>query len=187
MTRIEKIRNLVLPLPVTLTTCRAKKNDPLTDNIIPLSWVGIVEYRPHMVNITIGKNKYSANIIRDRKEFGLCIATVEMMEIVDKCGYSHGDKVDKFKMSGLKKFNADIIDAPLIEECPICLECKVNESVVLETHEVFVAEVVATHINQKYILKNGEPDIEKMNVLCYADDNYYTLGRKLNPLYYSKK
>ncbi len=76
MALTKKIQNLILPLPVTLATHRAKKGDESTDNIIALSWVGIVEYHPHMVNIVIGKGKYSARTIAERKEFGLCIAPV---------------------------------------------------------------------------------------------------------------
>jgi len=186
MPALKKISNLVLPLPVTLTTCRAEKEDSSTDNIIPLSWVGIVEYRPHMVNINIGKEKYSANIIRERKEFGLCIATVDIMEQVDMCGYTHGNKVDKFEMAKLTKFAAGKIDVSLIKECPICLECVVKSSIVMTTHEVFFAEVINTHVDERFLDGSGEPDIEKMNILGYANGMYFSLGKKLQSLYYSK-
>jgi len=186
MTVLKKVQNLVLPLPVTLTTCRAKKSDPSSDNIIPLSWVGIVDYRPDMVYVSIGKGKYSANIIGQNKEFGLCIATVEIMEEVDRCGYSHGDKVDKFEMTGLTKFPAEKIDVSLIKECPICLECKVAEIITLKTHEIFIAEVVCTHVDEKFLDDNGEPLLSEMNILCYVNDQYWTMGKKLEDLYYSK-
>lgn len=186
MVSLKKIQNLVLPLPVTLATCRAKKGDISTDNIIPLSWVGIVDYNPHMVNVVIGKGKYSAEIIEKRKEFALCIATVEMMEKVDKCGCTHGDKVDKFKMANFKKISAKQIDVSLVKECPICLECKVTEVVPLETHKIFIAEVVCTYVDSKYLGDDEEPDLSRMNILCYANDQYWTLGKKLESLYYSK-
>jgi len=187
MVALKKIQNLLLPLPVTLATCRAKLKDEGTDNMIPLSWVGIVEYRPHMVNIVIGKGKYSAVIIEERKEFGLCIATTAMMEQVDRCGYSHGDKVDKFKMTGLTKMPAEKIDVSIISECPICLECAVTDIVNLKTHSMFIAEVLMTHVNGKYLLKDEEPDLAKMDILCYANDQYWTFGRRLENLYYSKR
>lgn len=187
MVTLKKVQNLLLPLPVTLTTCRAKEGDISTDNIIPLSWVGIVDYRPHMVYISIGKGKYSANIIRMRSEFGLCIATVDMMEKVDRCGYSHGDKVDKFKMTGLSKFSAEKIDVSLIRECPICLECMVKDTVNIATHDIFIAEVVCTHVDEEYIDENEEPDLARMNILCYANDIYWGFGKRLEDLYYSRK
>jgi len=186
MTVLKKVQNLLLPLPVTLATCRAKNRDASTDNIIPLSWVGIVFYRPHMVNISIGKNKYSANVIRERRQFGLCIAKVEMMEEVDRCGYSHGDKVDKFKITGLTKLSAEKIDVSLIKECPICLECEVKDIINGTTHDIFIAEVVCTHVDEKFLDPDEEPDLAGMNILCYANDMYWTMGKKLQNLYYSK-
>jgi flavin reductase (DIM6/NTAB) family NADH-FMN oxidoreductase RutF len=183
---LKKIQNLMLPLPVSLVTCRGKKGDESTDNIISLSWVGIVEYQPHLVNIVIGKGKYSAKIIEKTREFGICIATVDMMEKVDICGYTHGDKVDKFKITGLTKVNAEKIDVSLIKECPICMECIVEKVIILKTHEMFIGKVLATHINDKYLLEGEEPDIKKMDILCYVNDQYWSLGKRLENLYYSK-
>jgi flavin reductase (DIM6/NTAB) family NADH-FMN oxidoreductase RutF len=183
---LKKIQNLMLPLPVSLVTCRGKKGDESTDNIISLSWVGIVEYQPHLVNIVIGKGKYSAKIIEKTREFGICIATVDMMEKVDICGYTHGDKVDKFKITGLTKVNAEKIDVSLIKECPICMECIVEKVITLKTHEMFIGKVLATHINDKYLLEGEEPDIKKMDILCYVNDQYWSLGKRLENLYYSK-
>jgi flavin reductase (DIM6/NTAB) family NADH-FMN oxidoreductase RutF len=184
---LKKIQNLMLPLPVTLVTCRSKKKDESTDNIIPLAWVGIVEYRPHMINIVIGKGKHSARIIEKTREFGICIATVDMMEKVDMCGYTHGDKVDKFKMTGLTKFAAQNIDVSLIKECPVCMECIVEKEVIsFETHDMFIGKVLVTHVSDKYLLDGEEPDIKKMDILCYANDQYWSLGKSLESLYYSK-
>lgn len=186
MTVLKEVRNLVLPLPVTLTTCRARKGDESSDNIIPLSWVGIGDYQPHMVHISIGTDKYSARVIADRKEFGLCIASEQLIAEVDRCGYAHGNETDKFKMTGLTKTPARMIDAVLIGECPIGLECRVTASVELKTHTMFIAEVLCTHVQEHYLDGDGTPDLERMNILCYADGRYWALGREINSLYYTK-
>ena len=186
MVTLKKIQSLMLPLPVSLVTCRGKKGDESTDNIISLAWVGIVEYRPHIVTIVIGKGKYSARTIKKTGEFGVGIATVDMMEKVDICGYTHGDKVDKFKITGLTKVTAEKIDVSVIKECPICMECVVEKVVTVEMHELFIGKVLATHINDKYLLEGEEPDIKKMDILCYVNDQYWSLGKKLENLYYSK-
>lgn len=187
MVSLKKIQNLVMPLPVTLVTHRAKKGDESTDNIIALSWVGIVEHHPHMVNIVIGKGKYSAVTIAERKEFGLCIAPIELMQQVDLCGYTHGSKVDKFKIAELVKMPAEKIDVSLIGQCPVCLECAVTDIISMKTHDMFIAEVVASHVAPIFLNEKGEPDISKMHILCYANDQYWEMGQKLQDLYYSKK
>jgi flavin reductase (DIM6/NTAB) family NADH-FMN oxidoreductase RutF len=187
MAALKKIQNLMLPLPVTLTTCRAKKGDEKTDNIISLSWVGIVEYRPHMVNLVVGKGKYSSDIIKRTGEFGICIATTAIMEQVDVCGSTHGDKIDKFKLTNLTKFPAGKIDVSLIKECPICMEASVEKVIQMESHEMFIGKILMTHVDSKMIIDGEELDIQKMNILCYANDQYFALGKKLEDLYYTKR
>ena len=184
---LPKVRNLLFPLPVTLVTCRARRGDTAADNIIPLSWVGIVEHKPHSVSICIGTEKYSARVIGRRREFGLCLPPVALMQAVDRCGCTHGDRTDKFAMTGLTKAAAAKIDAPLIAECPVCLECRVTRTVSFSAYRMFIAEVLCTHVSEEFLKKDGSPDLERMNVLCYADDEYWALGKRLEPLYYTRK
>ena len=89
-------------------------------------------------------------------------------------------------MTGFTKLPAKKISVSLIKECPICLECKVTQTLTLNTHEIFIAEVLCTHVDEKF-LDNNEPLIEKMNILCYVDGKYWSMGKKLENLYYSKK
>jgi flavin reductase (DIM6/NTAB) family NADH-FMN oxidoreductase RutF len=199
MAILSRPKALLLPLPVTLATCRAQKGNSSTDNIIPLAWVGIVEYNPPMVNIVIGRGKYSAKVINQTREFGLCVATVEMMDKVDACGYSHGDNVDKFKLTGLEKFPARKIDVSLIKHCPVCLECIVRDVAELKTHDMYIAEVVLTHVDdscvvpgrmpigRENIIDDSDIDLGTSNILSYGDEMYWKLGEKLENLYYSKK
>lgn len=186
MSALSEVRNLLFPLPVTLVTCRARGHDPAGDNIIPLSWVGIVDHAPHTVSISIGRQKYSARVIGERGEFGLCVAPVELMERVDRCGWTHGDRTDKFALTGLTKTEPAKIDAPLIAECPVCMECRVTRTLDLDTHRLFFAEVLCTHVPDRLLKADGNPDLQRMNVLCYADGTYWALGKPLQPLYYTR-
>lgn len=185
---LEKIQNLTFPIPVALIVCRGEKEDKSTDNIIPVSWTGILEFKPyHMVYISIGNGKHSVKIIEKTQEFGICIATVDIMEKVDICGHTHGDKVDKFKLVNFTKFSAEKINVSLIKECPISMECIVSEIIQVELHKMFIGKIVKTHVNEKYLLENEEPDFKKMNILCNINDQYWTIGEKLQNLFYTKK
>lgn len=185
MTVLPEARSLVLPLPVTLVTCRARPGDAATDNIIPLSWVGIVDYDPQTVSLSIGKNKYSAGVIAARREFGLCIAPVHLMEAVDRCGHTHGDRTDKFAMTGLTRVAAHRIDASIIAECPVCLECRVGKVVELPTHRLYIAEVLCTHVADDLLTEDGV-DMARSKILCYGDNTYWELGKRLQALYYTR-
>jgi len=186
MTILPEARALLFPLPVALVTCRARRADAASDNIIPLSWVGIVDWRPHMVSICIGEEKHSARVIGERREIGLSVAPVSLMEAVDRCGSTHGDQADKFALTGLTRAAAARVDAPLIAECPVGLECHVVETVDLNTHRMFIAEVLATHAREEFLRADGTPDLARMDVLCFADDQYWALGRRLESLYYTR-
>jgi flavin reductase (DIM6/NTAB) family NADH-FMN oxidoreductase RutF len=66
------------------------------------------------------------------------------------------------------------------------LECRVTEIIELKIHKIFFAEVVCTHIDKKFLNDDNEPLLSQMNVLCYANEQYWTMGEKLEDLYYSK-
>lgn len=188
MSILKKTQSLTYPLPVALIVCRKNKQDRSTDNIIPISWAGILENKPDpLVYVSIGNRKYSANIIQETGEFGICIATVDMIKKVDICGHTHGDKVDKFQLVDLTKVDAKNINVSLIKECPILMECVVNNIIEVKFHKIFIGKILETHIDDKYLLDDGEPDIEKMNILCNINDQYWTVGKKLENLFFTKK
>ncbi|MBA7491689.1 hypothetical protein ES702_02237 [subsurface metagenome] len=187
MVALEKIKNFLAPLPVILVTTRLRKSDRNIDNIIPLSWVGTIDFNPHLININISKGKYSGNVIRETKQFGVCIPTSKHLKQVDICGCTHGDKVDKFKLVNFSKLESEEINVPLIKECPIRMECKLEKIIPFGTHEMFVGKIVKTHIGDKYILECNEPDFGKIDILCYVNDEYWTLDKKLENLFFTKK
>lgn len=187
MITLERPKNFVGPLPVLLVTVRAKKDDISTDNIIAISWAGIVDSNPHLVNINISRDKYSANIISKNKEFGICIPQAKNIEEVDRCGSVHGDKVDKFRLTGLNRFSAQKIDVSLIKECPICMECVLSDIINFKSHDMFIGEIVNTHIDEEFLSKDGSPMLEKMDMLCYLDNRYWDLGQKRAKLFYTKR
>ncbi|MGM0365169.1 MAG: flavin reductase family protein [Actinomycetota bacterium] len=184
MLTLEKPKNYIVPLPVMLVTARLKENGKIKDNIIPLSWVGTVDSRPHLININISNGKYSGRLIKMSRQFGICVPTQQMLEEVDRCGTTHGNKVDKFELTGLSRFEAQDIDVPLIAECPINMECTLEEVYPFHSHEMFVGKIVKTHVDEKYT-EDGKPDYSKVDPLCYVDGQYWTLGEKKAKLFYT--
>jgi flavin reductase (DIM6/NTAB) family NADH-FMN oxidoreductase RutF len=186
MTALKKIKNFLAPLPVTLVTVRSSEGDDVKDNIIPISWTGILEHAPHMVYIDIGRKKYSAGVIRKTKQFGICIPGAKYLEQIDICGATHGDKTDKFKLTGFEKFEAAEIDVPLIKQCPINMECVLEDTIEFKSHDMFVGKIVATHLDEEYMDEKGEPDYKKIDILCYVNGYYWTMAEMKEKLYYTK-
>ena len=84
MVVLKRVKNFLAPLPVVLVTARLRDNDKVTDNIIPISWTGIVESAPHMININISRGKYSGEVIKKTKQFVVAIPRADHIREVDQ-------------------------------------------------------------------------------------------------------
>ena len=186
MPALKRIKNYLAPLPVVLVTTRVEKDKKISDNIIHISWTGIVESAPHMINVNISRGKYSWKAIKETKEFGVGIPGAKYIEQVDICGSTHGDKVDKFELVDFSKFDAEVINVPLISECPINMECRLEDIIEFKSHDMFVGSIVRTHVDPDFVLDDGEPDYKKIDVLCYANGYYWTLDKIMEKLFYTK-
>ena len=98
-----------------------------------------------------------------------------MVEVTDYCGIVSGKRSDK---SGLFEiFYGELETAPMIKTCPLCLECRLFDSLDLPTNSIFVGEIVASYTEERF-LSDGKPDITKMHplVLTMPDNRYWTVG-----------
>jgi len=161
---------MVFPRPVALVTCRYGK----IDNIITLSWVGVVCSEPPIVACGIRKNRFSYGVIKKSKEFVINIPEKKLVEEADFCGTRTGEEVDKFKKTGLTKQKAKNVNVPMIKECPINLECKLLKTINMGSHTVFFGEVVGTHIDSS-IMTNRKFDDKKFEPLLYLSPHYFTV------------
>jgi|GEM_PF-878654 len=188
MIALKNIKNYLVPLPVILVTSRLRKNNgEVTDNIMAAGWTGTLDAGPHLIYVGIGKESCTANIIKETREFGVCIPSAKILEQVDLCGTSHGDKVNKFKLANFSKFEAMETDIPLISECTINMECKLKDMKEHSSCNMFTGEIVKTHLNPNYTQDNGKPDYKKMDILCIAGSHYYTLGKQLEKTFFTAK
>jgi flavin reductase (DIM6/NTAB) family NADH-FMN oxidoreductase RutF len=169
---------LLFPTPVVLVTCQNRSSKP---NIITIAWTGVVNSKPPMVGISVQPIRYSHELIRSSGEFGVNIPTREMLKIVDYCGTVSGRKVDKFEKTNLTSFGGEKIKAPLIQECPVNLECEVRHFLTLGMHHLFIGEILIIHAD-KGILNNTEKiDSQKIEPIVYfpGPPEYWCLREKI--------
>jgi len=158
-------QTMLIPLPAVLVSCAGEKHEP---NIITISWIGIVNSEPPMLSISVASKRYSHSIIKKSGEFVVNLTSEDNLDAVDFCGTKSGKNIDKFKEMNLTLFPAKKVNAPLIAECPINLECRVTESKVLGSHEMFIAEIVAVHADEEYLDADKRPIIDKLKPLVYC-------------------
>lgn len=167
---------LLAPLPAVLVTSGDMENS----NILTIAWTGIINTIPPKTYISVRKSRHSYEMIDKSGEFVINLTTADMAKKVDYCGIYTGKKVDKFKKCEFTKEQAKEVSAPVIGECPLALECRVVEKVELGTHDMFIADIVATDVEESLLDKNGKLDLGKANLMAFAHGEYYALGKKLS-------
>ncbi len=179
-----KAETALFPLPVVLVTCVDKNGRP---NIITLAWAGVVCSEPPMLSVSIRPHRYSYGLIKEQGEFVVNIPTVKIMKETDICGTVSGKSADKFSLTKLTPEKAKTVKAPLIKECPVNLECRVKNSVLLGTHEVFISEILTVHVDESVMASSGKVDYMKAAPFTYNRGEYWSLKEKIGFYGCSKK
>jgi flavin reductase (DIM6/NTAB) family NADH-FMN oxidoreductase RutF len=174
----------LLPVPAVLVSVA---DGPDKANIVTLAWAGVVCSAPPMVSISVRPSRYSYELLRRSNEFVLNVPRAEHVEQVDHCGSVSGRDVDKFAACGFHALAADKVAAPLIEECPINLECMIRHRLSLGAHDLFIAEVVAVHYDEEVLDARGRLDASRFAPFAYVNGDYLTLGEKIGAYGFSKK
>jgi len=183
--QIWKAGTMIYPLPAAMVSC----GDSVENyNIITISWIGTICSEPPMCSVSIRKNRHSHQLIERTREFVINLTTVELAATTDWCGVKSGKDFHKFREMQLTAEQAHFVSAPMIAESPLNIECRVTEIKELGSHDMFLAEVLAVHADEKYIHpKTGAFDMEKADLLAYSHGNYYALCKKLGHFGFSVK
>ena len=156
-------------------------------NIITLAWVGTVCTNPPMVSISVRPERYSYPILKETGEFVINLTTKELAFATDYCGVKSGRDVDKFKEMGLTPIPASEVKAPMIKESPVNIECKVRQILPLGSHDMFLADVVAVHADEKYMDEKHKFHLEQAEPIIYSHGSYFGCGELLGTFGYSVK
>lgn len=173
------------PVPAVLVGCG--NGTDFKHNLITVAWAGIVCSTPPMVSVSIRPERYSRGLIESTGEFTINVPTTAMAEAVDYCGMVSGRDTDKFKAVNISAKKGSKVAAPIINECPLALECKVVHSLKLGSHIMYVGEVVAVQVDKSFVDERGKFDLAKADILGYAHGNYYGLGDTVGSFGFSIK
>lgn len=174
--------NMLYPLPVVMVSMTDRNGK---HNIITLAWVGTVCSDPAMLSVSVRPERYSYPILRESGEFVVNLTTRSLAFATDYCGVKSGRDVDKFQEMKLTALPASKVNAPLIGESPINLECKVTQVIPLGSHDMFLAEVAAVHADTEYMDEQGRFCLEKAEPIVYSHGAYLTCGEKIGTFGYS--
>lgn len=176
--------NMLYPLPAVMVSVTDGKGE---DDIITVAWTGTICTNPPMVYISVRPERHSYHMIKETGEFVINLTTEKLAKATDFCGVRSGRDVDKFKETGLTREKADIVSAPMIQESPVSIECRVKEIKELGSHHMFLADVVAVHADEHYMDENNRFDLNLAKPLVYFHGEYMGTGKQLGTFGYSVK
>ena len=138
-----------------------------------------------MTYVSIRPSRHSYNIIKETGEFVINLVTERLAYACDFCGVRSGRDLDKFETMHLTAKKGEKVNAPIIYESPVNIECKVKEIIPLGTHDMFLAEVVSVQVSDEYLDETGKFHFDRAKPICYSHGAYYGLGRKIGTFGYS--
>ncbi len=162
------------PVPVVMVTSRNSKGK---DNVFTVAWAGTVCTKPPMLSISIRPERLSYDYIKESMEFTINLPTRKLTRETDFCGVRSGRVVDKIKEMNFTMKEGKEVSSPYIDECPINIECKVKSIIPLGTHDLFLAEVLCSHIDEKLIDENGKIHFEWANLITYSHGEYFPVPK----------
>ena len=175
--QIWKPGNMLYPLPAVMVSTADRSGK---SNIITVACTGTVCTNPAMLYISVRPERYSYGLLKDSGEFVVNLTTEKLKKATDWCGVRSGRDVDKWKEMHLTEGQASKLDyAPIIEECPVNIECKVTEIKELGSHHMFLAKVEAVQVGEEYLDEKGRLQLGKAGLLAYSHGEYLTLGDSL--------
>jgi flavin reductase (DIM6/NTAB) family NADH-FMN oxidoreductase RutF len=164
-------QTLLYPMPAVLVGALVNEKP----NFMTAAWCGIVASTPPAISVGVRPERYTFKGISAQRTFSINIPCAGIVEKVDYCGIYSGHKVDKSQIFSVAY--GKLKTAPLIQECPVNLECRVIHSLDLGSHVLFIGEIIETYINADCLI-DGKADPAKIDPLIYttAVSQYRRLG-----------
>jgi flavin reductase (DIM6/NTAB) family NADH-FMN oxidoreductase RutF len=147
-------------------------------NFLTIALAGFICGDPPTIAVGIRPSRYTLKGIRQNMAFSVNIPSVDMVTETDYCGIVSGANVDKVSNCGFTIFYGTLDSAPLIEQCPVAMECEVLHILKLGSHDAIIGTVVETHVSED-CLTEGAPDITKINPIAFSREKhskYYAIG-----------
>ena len=164
---------LIYPVPIVLVGAMVEGRG----NFSTIGDAAIMGIRPALVCISMNRTHFTTGGIQSSNAFSINVPTTSQVSVVDYCGIVSGKTVNKAELFTL--FYGDG-GAPMIEECPVNLDCTVEKEIQIEHRCIFIGRVVQTYVDEQFVDERDERTVAEMQVLdpiMYALDNrYYRVG-----------
>jgi len=165
----------IYPMPVALV---GTKSDGKV-NFMTVSWISRVNASPAMLAFSSHKTHKTNKAIIANTSFSVNFPGKDLVKETDFCGLTSADRTDKSGVFDI--FYGSNPDCPMISNCPLSMECVLQQTIELPSNLLFIAEIKAAYSEEKYLNAEGQPDISKMKcfTLTMPDNNYWSVGKSI--------
>lgn len=173
-----KVKTNFKRAPMILPVCLIGANIQKKPNFQAIAWFNMLDYDPYLIGFSSEKSHYTNKGIMENKTFSVNIPNSKMVAVTDFCGLVSGANVDKSKVFDV--FYGELKTAPMINQMPINVECKLTQTIKSHNADFFIGEIKGVYIEEKYLI-NNKPDMKSIDPLLYEDglNNYWSLGKYL--------
>ena len=169
-----KAGNMLYPVPAVLVSCQNQAGE---SNMLTIAWTGTVCSDPPMLSISVRKNRASHAMLMETGEFVVNLPTEGMVTELDTAGVLSGKNGNKWELLHLHPEKGQFVSAPMIQECPVNMECKVEQVLELGSHDLFLGRILSVHADSSLLDAKGRLELEKAKLLTYSHGQYFSLGK----------
>lgn len=173
----------LFPMPVLMI---ATYGDDNVVDVMNMAWGGICA--KNMVSLNIDEDHKTSENIKKRGAFTLSIADIPHIEAADFFGIASGNKMpDKFERSGLSAVKSEKVDAPIVQEFPLTLECRVVEDRMEVYGHHIIGEIVGVLADEAVLDEKGKVEAAKLNAFVFDQfrSGYYAIGEKVGQAWHT--
>ena len=150
------------PMPKVLVSCRDKDGK---DNALAVGYCGNCSFDPPMVMVGIVPSRYSHHMVKETGCFVVNIPEKSYADTFNYLGSASGRDHDKLKEKNVAVCDADVVNAPILTDCPVNIECTVVDSIMTGSHEMFIGKVEKVHADERIVNEKGQIDYSKLDLI----------------------
>ena len=181
MSKIKVEKGSISPAPVVIVSC----SDGEKDDLATVAYAGNFSSEPPYIYVSLSNESFAQKIIKKSGEFAVNLCDEKMLRAADICGVYSGKTVDVWEKSGLTRIKANEIAAPVVDESPLSIECRLKDVLTFGEQNVLIGEALCFDADESLIDEYGRFRIEKAGLLSYVNKNYLSIGEVLESMGFS--
>lgn len=156
------MKSCLQPAPKVLVSCRGTNGE---NNALAVAYCCNCSYAPPMVMVGIVPSRYSYNMIKESGCFIVNLVDEKNRQMFDYLGSKSRRDEDKLSNINVKLAEGTKVNAPILVDCPVNIECTVVDSILTGSHEMFVGKIEYVHANKEIVDSEGNIDFSAISFI----------------------